>query len=108
MSVFLIAEAGVNHNGSREIAERLLDVAALSGADAVKFQTFKAEKNISGRAEKAAYQIQTTGIAETQLEMVRRLELDHETHCALFDRCREKGIEFLSTPFDEESVDFLA
>lgn len=108
MSVFFIAEAGVNHNGSREIAERLVDVAAFSGADAVKFQTFKAEKMISVRAEKAAYQIQTTGTTETQLEMVRRLELDRETHHALFDRCLEKGIEFLSTPFDEESVDFLA
>ncbi len=108
MSVFFIAEAGVNHNGSREIAERLVDVAALSGADAVKFQTFKAEKTISSRAEKAAYQIHTTGKAETQLEMVRRLELDHETHRAILDRCRVKGIEFLSTPFDEESVDFLA
>jgi N-acetylneuraminate synthase len=106
--VFVIAEAGVNHNGSRELAERLVDVAAEAGADAVKFQTFRAEKLVSGRAPKADYQKKTTGDAESQLAMVKKLELDEASHATLSARCAERGIEFMSTPFDPESVEVLA
>jgi len=104
---FVIAEAGVNHNGSIELARRLVDAAALAGANAVKFQTFKADKLISTAAPKAAYQIETTDSTESQLDMVRRLELTYDDFSALFDHCRKVGILFLSTPFDEESADFL-
>lgn len=105
---FIIAEAGVNHNGSLEMARRLVDVAVQAGADAVKFQTFKAEKVISSNAPKAAYQIQATGSRESQLEMAKRLELSFESFRDLQAYCRQKRILFLSTPFDEESADFLA
>lgn len=104
---FIIAEAGVNHNGSIEIAKRLIDVAVEAGADAVKFQTFKANKVISKFAEKADYQKQTTGSNESQLEMVRKLELDTEAHYKLREYCIQQNIKFLSTPFDLDSVDFL-
>jgi N-acetylneuraminate synthase len=106
-SVFIIAEAGVNHNGSVEMAKQLIEVAAEAGADAVKFQTFKAENIVSRYAPKADYQKATTGEAESQLEMLRRLELDRASHEVLFAFCREKNLEFLSTPFDGESVDLL-
>ena len=105
---FIIAEAGVNHNGDLEIARRLVNVAAQAGADAVKFQTFKAEKVISTRAPKAAYQVETTGSGESQLEMAKRLELSFDSFRELRAYCEQRGILFLSTPFDEESVDFLA
>ncbi len=105
---FVIAEAGVNHNGDRDIAFKLVEVAVAAGADAVKFQTFKADRLASRRAPKAAYQEETTGTAETQLEMLRRLELSHAMHLALRDHCNDLGIEFMSTPFDEASADFLA
>ena len=91
----IIAEAGVNHNGKLDMAFQLVDVAALAGADAVKFQTFKAEKFISPYAKKAEYQMLTTGIAESQLEMVRRLELDGDAHRKLIHYCYRKDIEFL-------------
>ncbi|MBU8713675.1 MULTISPECIES: N-acetylneuraminate synthase [Brevibacillus] len=104
---FIIAEAGVNHNGSIEIAKRLIDIAAEAGADAVKFQTFKANKVISKFAEKADYQKQTTGSNESQLEMVRKLELDTEAHYELREYCIQQNIKFLSTPFDLDSADFL-
>jgi len=104
---FIIAEAGVNHNGSVELAEKLIDVAAEAGADAVKFQTFKAEKVVSKYAQKAEYQKQTTDALESQLDMIRRLELDENSHRRLFAYCHAKKIIFLSTPFDLESVDFL-
>ncbi len=104
---FIIAEAGVNHNGSLDMAYRLIDVAAASGADAVKFQTFKAEKLISPQASKAAYQLQTTDVGESQLDMVKRLELSFDNFQKLYAYCQEKGVLFMSTPFDEESVDFL-
>ena len=107
MKIMIIAEAGVNHNGSLPMARQLIDVAAAAGADAVKFQTFRAEKVISRHAPKAEYQTTATGAAETQLEMVRRLELDESVHGQLWAHCREKNIEFLSTPFDLESVDLL-
>jgi N-acetylneuraminate synthase len=107
-SVFIIAEAGVNHNGSLEMARQLIEVAVAAGADAVKFQTFTAEKVISRFAHKAEYQKQTTDPRETQLEMVRKLEMDPVAHEQLIACCRGKKIEFMSTPFDLDSVDLLA
>ncbi len=104
---FIIAEAGVNHNGSLELAKRLIDVAVEAGADAVKFQTFKAEKVVSRYAQKAEYQKQTTDASESQLDMIRRLELDEAAHKELFAYCRSKNIIFLSTPFDPDSIDLL-
>jgi len=106
--IFIIAEAGVNHNGSLEMARQLVAVAAESGADAVKFQTFKAENVICGAAPKAEYQKATTDAAESQLEMLRRLELDPAAHEELLAGCRAKNLEFMSTPFDGESVELLA
>ena len=105
---YLIAEAGVNHNGSLDRALALIDAAVAAGADSVKFQTFKAEAVISRHAVKAEYQIQTTGAGETQLEMAKKLELDSEAHKILFEHCRKRSIQFLSTPFDLGSIDFLA
>ena len=104
---FVIAEAGVNHNGSLEMALQLVDVAVAAGADAVKFQTFKAEKVIAIHAPKAAYQKETTDSDESQLEMVKKLELDEAAHMKLYQYCHHKGIQFLSTPFDLESIDLL-
>lgn len=105
--VLIIAEAGVNHNGSIELAKRLVDAAADAGADIVKFQTFKADTIVSKTAQKADYQKRTTGTAETQYEMLKRLELSAADHEVLIDRCREKGIGFLSTPFDLDSIRYL-
>jgi N-acetylneuraminate synthase len=105
--VFIIAEAGVNHNGSLAQAIQLVDAAAESGADAVKFQTFKADKLVSRAAPKAEYQIESTGASESQHEMIRKLELDEAAHLSLKQHCRSKNIEFLSTPFDLESLDML-
>ena len=104
---FIIAEAGCNHNGSLEMAFELIDVAIAAGADAVKFQTFKADKIIAVHAPKADYQQKTTGSDESQLEMVKKLELDETAHISLHQYCQQKGIMFLSTPFDLESVDLL-
>jgi len=106
--VFVIAEAGVNHNGSLELALQLLDAAAAAGADAVKFQSFKAELLVSREAPKAQYQLNGSGAGESQFEMLKKLELNQEWHRTLLRRCQEKGIQFLSTPFDPESLDFLA
>ena len=103
----IIAEAGVNHNGNLELAKKLIDVAADAGADYVKFQTFKAEKIVSRAAPKALYQQSTTGSSESQLDMVKKLELDLEAHQLLTDYCVQKQIKFLSTAFDIESVDLL-
>ena len=105
---YIIAEAGVNHNGSIDMAKKLIDVAADAGADAVKFQTFKAEKVISKYAPKADYQKKKTAETETQLDMVKKLELDESTHSILIEHCSTRNIEFLSTPFDFESIDLLA
>jgi N-acetylneuraminate synthase len=105
--IFIIAEAGVNHNGSLDIAKRLIDVAADAGADAVKFQTFMAEKMVSVGAPKAEYQKRTSDPEESQFEMLRKLELNLEQHLAIADYCAQKKIEFLSTPFDRESARFL-
>ena len=104
---FIIAEAGVNHNGSLDVAFQLIDVAVTAGADAVKFQTFKAEKVIAVNAPKACYQKETTGSDESQLEMVKKLELDETAHIQLYQHCQQKDIQFLSTPFDLESIDLL-
>ena len=106
--VFIIAEAGVNHNGSVDLAKKMIDVAVESGADAVKFQTFKAESLVSKNAQKADYQKQTTDSSESQFEMIKKLELDITTHKELIAYCQEKDIMFLSTPFDHESIDLLS
>jgi N,N'-diacetyllegionaminate synthase len=106
-STFIIAEAGVNHNGSKDIAMKMVDVAVNAGADAVKFQTFKADKVVTTNADKARYQIENTGTSESQVEMLRRLELSPNDHKDLIAYCRQKNISFLSTPFDEESADML-
>ena len=103
----MIAEAGVNHNGQRELAFALVDRAAEAGADAVKFQTFDAARLASRHAPKAAYQKQTTDAAESQLDMLRKLELPHAWHAELQAHARSRGIEFLSTAFDADSLDFL-
>jgi N-acetylneuraminate synthase len=108
LPVFIIAEAGVNHNGSLDLARRLIEVAAEAGADAVKFQTFDARKLARASAPKADYQKQTTDKKESQLEMLRKLELPREWHVELQAHARSLGIEFLSTAFDTESLDFLA
>ncbi len=105
---YIIAEAGVNHNGSTSMARKLIDIAAEAGADAVKFQTFRAERLVSKTAQKAEYQKKTTGGDESQFDMIKKLELDLDTHHVLQQHSRECGIEFLSTPFDHESVDLLA
>jgi N-acetylneuraminate synthase/N,N'-diacetyllegionaminate synthase len=105
--VFVIAEAGVNHDGDADRARRLVDVAADAGADAVKFQTFRADRVASATAPKAGYQLRATPAEESQQAMLRRLELSREAHEALKRRCDERRILFLSTPFDEDSVDFL-
>jgi len=107
VSVFIIAEAGVNHNGSIELAYKLIDVASASGADAVKFQTFKAENLVSINAQKAEYQKKTTNQSESQFNMLKKLELDTNTHKKLINYCKKKDIVFLSTPFDHESIDLL-
>ena len=104
---FIIAEAGVNHNGSLDLALKLVDAAAAAGADAVKFQTFRADRLVTKDAPKAKYQILATGDAGTQYEMLKLLELTEEDHRALMAHCAGRGILFLSTPFEEESADFL-
>lgn len=104
--VFIIAEAGVNHNGSIELAKKLVDAAVVAGADAVKFQSFKAEKLVCKHAKKAEYQ--TTAEDESQFEMLKKLELDEAAHRTLVQYCVDKKIQFLSTPFDHDSIDLLA
>lgn len=106
--VFIIAEAGVNHNGQLTLAKQLVEAAAGAGADAVKFQTFRAENLVAASAPKAAYQKKTTGANESQLEMLRKLELSAADFLALKEHCAAHNILFLSTPFDLESIDFLA
>ena len=105
---FIIAEAGVNHNGSLELALQLIDAAKASGADAVKFQSFRADLLATRSAGKAPYQERTTEEAEAQFEMLERLQLDATAHRRLADYCRQVGIQFLSSPFDAQSADLLA
>ncbi len=106
-SVVIIAEAGVNHNGDIQRALALVDAAADARADFVKFQTFRATRLVTADAAKAAYQIAATGAAESQRDMLTRLELSDADHETLFARCAARGIGFLSTGFDEESIDLL-
>ena len=105
--VYIIAEAGVNHNGKLDLALQLVDIAKESGADAIKFQTFKANKLASKEADKAKYQKETTDSSESQVDMLKRLELSYDEFKKVKDYCTEKKIEFISTPFDLESADFL-
>jgi len=108
MSVFIIAEAGVNHNGSIGLAKKLIDVAVEAGVNAIKFQTFKSENLVSKSATKAEYQKETTDSEESQFDMLKKLELDIDTHKELIEYCNSKNIMFLSTPFDLDSVDMLS
>ena len=105
--VLIIAEAGVNHNGTLELARKLVDVASDCAADIVKFQTFTADSIVSRSAEKAQYQKETTSTSESLHGMIKKLELDKETHLELNTYCKEKRIEFLSSPFDNRSIDLL-
>ncbi|MEZ6063119.1 MAG: N-acetylneuraminate synthase family protein [Planctomycetaceae bacterium] len=104
---FVIAEAGVNHNGSLDRALQLVDCAADAGADAVKFQTFKASAIATEHAAQASYQQRNTGGGRTQLQMLSALELSRDDHHRLIERCRQRGVLFLSTPFDEASAEML-
>jgi len=106
--VFIIAEAGVNHNGSIELAKKLIDVASEAGADAVKFQTFKASNLVSKTAQKASYQKENMNDEDdSQFNMLKKLELDIATHQELISYCNTKKIMFLSTPFDHDSIELL-
>jgi N,N'-diacetyllegionaminate synthase len=107
MRTTIIAEAGVNHNGSIEIAKKMIDVAVDAGVDYIKFQTFKAEKLVSIHADKADYQKENTIGEESQFEMIKKLELDLNSHNILIEYCNLKGIKFISSPFDIESIDLL-
>jgi len=109
MAVQIIAEAGVNHNGDIQTAQKLIEVATQAGADIVKFQTFQADKLVSKKAKKADYQIESTSDSQedTQLQMLKKLELSKNDHYTLIEYCRKQNIQFLSTGFDLESLDFL-
>jgi len=107
MGVFIIAEAGVNHNGNFNLAKRLVDMAVDCGADAIKFQTFKAEESTGAYAEKAKYQKENTEIEESQLEMIKKLELPFEDFGIIKEYCEGKGIKFISTPDGSESLRYL-
>ncbi|QXE00954.1 N-acetylneuraminate synthase [Terribacillus sp. DMT04] len=107
IKTFIIAEAGVNHNGSLDLAYKLIDAAVDAGADAIKFQTFKTEKLVTRTAKQADYQVKNIGAASSQFDMLKRLELSYENFRQLKNYCEEKRILFLSTPFDFDSVDFL-
>jgi len=104
---FIIAEAGVNHNGNIETAKQIIDVAVEAGVDAVKFQTFKAKNIVCESAPKANYQKQSASLKESQFEMLKKLELDADAHNELIDYCKTKNTIFLSTPFDHDSIDLL-
>lgn len=107
MSVYIIAEAGVNHNGQLDLALRLCDAAKEAGVDAVKFQTWKTESIVTESARQAAYQTENTGKDESQYEMLKKLELSHDHFRTIQDYCKRIGIDFLSTPDEEESLEFL-
>lgn len=107
MRTYIISEAGVNHNGSLDMALKLVDVALEAGADAIKFQTFNAEKLVTKHASKAEYQKQTSGEKESQYDMLKSLELSDAEQTTILAYCGQKGIQFISTPFDLESVDLL-
>ena len=105
MNCFIIAEAGVNHNGDIKLAKQLVDAAVQAGADAVKFQTFKAGNLVTKEAQQASYQTQNTGVEESQYDMLKRLELSDEHHKELIEYCAQFDIEFMSTAFDSQSID---
>lgn len=107
MRTLIIAEAGVNHNGNVDLAKQLIDVASAAGVDIVKFQTFKAKNLVTRNAQKAVYQKSNTGNSDSQFSMLSKLELSEKDHFELLDYCREKNIQFLSTPFDLASIDLL-
>lgn len=107
MPIEIIAEVGVNHNGDTALCLELLEAAAGAGADTVKFQTFDAESGVAKTAPKAAYQLDTTDPSESQFDMLKRLELPKDAYPTLVQRCRELDVEFLSTPFDLRSLEFL-
>ena len=107
-ATLIIAEAGVNHNGRIETAGQLIEIAAEAGADLVKFQTFSADRLVTGSASKADYQLETTSTSESQHEMIRKLELSREMHEELIAHCKKCGVGFFSTGFDPQSVDLLA
>ncbi|EET9699510.1 N-acetylneuraminate synthase, partial [Escherichia coli] len=106
--IYIVAEIGCNHNGDFELAKKMVKEAKSAGVDAVKFQTFKAEQLISKYAPKAEYQIKVTGNEETQLEMTRKLELPYDEFIKLEEYAKELGLDVFSTPFDFDSIDFLA
>ena len=108
MKTLIIAEAGVNHNGSMDLAYQQIDAASDAGADIVKFQTFKAENLVTKSASKAQYQLEKTDSGESHFEMIKRLELSEEMHLKIIDKCKDKGIRFASTGFDQDSVDLVA
>lgn len=107
MSVYIIAEAGVNHNGRLDLALKLCDTAKDAGVDAVKFQTWKTENIVTASARQAAYQTENTGIVESQYDMLKKLELSYTQFEEIQQYCKKIGIDFLSTPDEEESLDFL-
>ena len=109
MHVTIIAEAGVNHNGSIELAKQLVDKAAEAGVDIIKFQTFTAEKLVSKTAKQAEYQKKNIGSKsdDSQYNMLKKLELSEQDHQTLIEYCQQKGIKFFSTAFDMESIDYL-
>lgn len=108
MAVYIIAEAGVNHNGRLDLALRLCDVAKAAGVDAVKFQTWKTEKIVTQTAAKATYQVENThSNEETQFDMLKKLELSYRQFFEIKEYCDKIGIDFLSTPDEEDSLDFL-
>src|SRR5690554_3980656 len=105
--VYIIAEAGVNHNGSISLAKKLIDKASEAGVDAIKFQSFKADKLVTKNAQKAEYQKEATGNTDSQYDMIKKLELDYDKHHDLMEYSKSKGLVFLSSPFDIESIDLL-
>ena len=107
MSVYIIAEAGVNHNGKLDLALKLCDAAKEAGVDAVKFQTWKTENIVTAQARQAAYQTENTGVEESQFDMLKKLELSYDHFRYIQDYCKKIGIDFLSTPDEEESLEFL-
>lgn len=107
MSVYIIAEAGVNHNGKLDLALKLCDAAKEAGVDAVKFQTWKTENIVTAQARQAAYQTENTGVEESQFDMLKKLELSYDHFRYIQDYCKKIGIDFLSTPDEEESLKFL-
>lgn len=107
MSVYIIAEAGVNHNGQLDLALKLCDAAKEAGVDAIKFQTWKTENIVTAQARQAAYQTENTGVEESQYDMLKKLELSYDHFRYIKDYCKKIGIDFLSTPDEEESLEFL-